>query len=147
MEHDGTTTVPARRAVVWERITDPEVLTSCIMGAREVTRVDDRTYEGVIEQTVAKVTVSMDGRVRIEDLDRPERLVFTGSGSDDRTGSRMDAEVAVDLTEAGAETTLSYDVDVTFTGKLATLGARVLRRQVRANVDTYFDNLVEHVGR
>lgn len=38
------------------------------------------------------------------------------------------------------------DVDVIFTGKPATLGARVLRRQVAANVDTYFDPLVEHAG-
>ena len=46
MEHDGTVTVPADRATVWETVTDPEVLTACVMGAEEVRRVSDRTYEG-----------------------------------------------------------------------------------------------------
>lgn len=146
MEHQETTTVPAQRAAVWEPITDPSVLTRCVMGAQEVRRVDDRTYEGVIEQSVAGVSVTMTGEVHIEELDRPERLVFTGSGSDDRTGSRMDADVEVVLSEVGAETELAYQVDVQFAGRLSTLGSRVLRRQIAANVDTYFDNLAEHVG-
>jgi len=146
MEFDGTATIPASRASVWEPITDPAVLTACIMGAREVTRVDDRTYEGRVQQRVAGVTVSMDGRVHVEERDRPERLVFVGSGADDRTGSRMDADVEVVLTDEGPKTTLAYDVEVTFAGTLATLGSRVLRRQVKENVDTYFANLVEHVG-
>lgn len=146
MEYDGTATVPAPRERVWEPITDPEVLTSCIMGAQDVTRVSERAYEGVVEQRVAGVAVSMVGTVEIEALDPPERLTFTGSATDDRTGSRMDADVTVTLTDAGAETDLAYDVEVTFTGRLATLGGRILRRQVKANVDSYFDNLAEHVS-
>jgi len=146
MNYDGTATVPAPREHVWDPITDPEVLTSCIMGAQDVTRVSERAYEGSVEQRVAGVGVSMVGTVEIEALERPERLVFTGSGTDDRTGSRMDADVEVLLTDAGSETELTYGVEVTFTGKLATLGGRILRRQVKSNVDTYFDNLVEHVS-
>jgi carbon monoxide dehydrogenase subunit G len=146
MMYDGTATVPAPREQVWQRITDPSVLTSCIMGAEEVTRVSDRTYEGVVTQRVAGVSVSMAGEVRIEERDPPERLAFTGSGTDDTTGSRMDADVTVTLTDAGEATELAYDVEVTFTGRLATLGGRLLRRQVKTNVDTYFDNLTERLG-
>jgi carbon monoxide dehydrogenase subunit G len=146
MEYDGTATVPAPRERVWDPITDPEVLTSCIMGAQDVTRVSERAYEGVVEQRVAGVSVSMVGTVEIEELERPDRLVFTGSGTDDRTGSRMDADVEVTLTDAGRETELAYDVEVTFTGRLATLGGRILRRQVTSNVDTYFDNLAEYLS-
>jgi len=145
MEYEGSATIPASRADAWGPITDPEVLTSCIMGAQEVTRVSERKYEGLIRQSVAGITVSMEGEVEILDMDRPERLTFSGTGSDSRTGSRMDADVMVHLIKDGDELVMDYAVDITFTGKLATLGSRILKRQVTANVDTYFDNLVEYI--
>jgi carbon monoxide dehydrogenase subunit G len=145
MEYEGCATIPASRADAWDPITDPEVLTSCIMGAQEVTRISERKYEGLIQQSVAGITVSMEGEVEILEMDRPERLTFSGTGSDSRTGSRMDADVEVHLREDDDEVVMNYAVDITFTGKLATLGSRILKRQVKANVDTYFDNLVEYI--
>jgi carbon monoxide dehydrogenase subunit G len=146
MEYEGSETIPAPREAVWEPITDPEALTQCVMGAQEVERVSERRYEGVITQSVGGITVSIDGAVAIETLDSPERLTFTATGSDDRTNARMDADVEVVLAADGRETTMEYAVDIRFTGKLATLGSRILRRQIKANVETYFDNLAEYAG-
>ncbi|MEF8825090.1 MAG: carbon monoxide dehydrogenase subunit G [Halapricum sp.] len=146
MEYDGTATIAAPRDAVWEPITDPEALTACVMGAEEIERVSQRHYEGVIRQSVAAVALSLEGEVRIETLDRPERLTFSAVGTDSRTNARMDADVAVTLADAGDETTMDYAVDIQFTGKLATLGSRVLRRQIQANVDTYFENLADYAG-
>ncbi|ELZ30528.1 carbon monoxide dehydrogenase subunit G [Halosimplex carlsbadense 2-9-1] len=146
MEFEGTETVPVERSAAWDRITDPAVLTACVMGAEEITRVTEDRYEGEIRQRITGIDVALEGEVRIEERDRPEWLRFTGTGTDSRTGSRMDADVTVTLAEEGRATELVYDVDVTFTGRLATMGSRVLRRQVRANVETYFENLVDRVG-
>lgn len=146
MEYDGTATIPAPRDAVWEPITDPQVLTQCVMGAQEIQRVSERRYEGVIQQSVAGITVSFAGEVEIETLERPERLTFSAVGSDSRTNARMDADVEVTLAETGGETTMDYAVDIQFTGKLATLGSRILRRQIKANVETYFENLAAYAG-
>lgn len=146
MNHDGTVTIAAERDAVYRSITDPSVLAECVMGAEEVRRVSEGTYEGVVRQQVAGVSVAMTGEVEVTDREPPERMAFTGTATDDRTGSRMRGDAAVELAPAGDGTELRYDVDVTFTGRLATLGARVLRRQIRANVDAYFDALVEQVG-
>ncbi|MFC7113761.1 CoxG family protein [Natronoarchaeum sp. GCM10025703] len=147
MEYDGTTTIPALRDAVWEPITDPEVLTACVMGAEEIERVSERRYEGVIRQSVAGITVSLAGEVQIETMVTPERLTFSAVGTDSRTNARMDADVEVVLSEAGeGETRMDYIVDVRFAGKLATLGSRILRRQIKANIETYFDNLAAYAG-
>ncbi|WP_135364301.1 CoxG family protein [Halosimplex halophilum] len=146
MEFEGTETVPVERSAAWDLVTDPAVLTACVMGAEEISRASEDRYEGVIRQRITGIDVALDGEVRIEERERPEWLRFTGTGTDSRTGSRMDADVTVTLTGEGAATELAYDVDVTFTGRLATMGSRVLRRQVRANVETYFENLVDRVG-
>ncbi|QLH81728.1 CoxG family protein [Halosimplex pelagicum] len=145
MEFEGTETVPVDRAATWDLITDPAVLAACVMGAEEIARVSEDRYEGEIRQRITGIDVALEGEVRIEERDRPEWLRFTGTGTDSRTGSRMDADVTVTLTDEGGSTELAYDVAVTFTGRLATMGSRVLRRQVRANVETYFENLVDRV--
>ncbi|MFB6132291.1 MAG: CoxG family protein [Halanaeroarchaeum sp.] len=145
MNHEGTVIVPASRETVWETVRDPEALTACVRGAEEMEQVSEREYEGVIRQTVAGISVEMDGEVRIEEWRAPEWLRFTGAGSDSRTGSRMDVDAEVELADEDDRTTLTYEVEVTFTGKLATLGSRVLRRQIQTNIDAYFDNLSERV--
>ena len=58
----------------------------------------------------------------------------------------MDADIEVTLTEDGDRTQMDYHVDIQFAGKLATLGSRILRRQINANVETYFDNLAAYAG-
>lgn len=146
VNHEGTVTVPAHREVVWETVRDPAVLTDCVKGAEEIEQVSEREYEGVIRQGIAGVSVEMKGELHIAELAAPEWLRFTGTGSDSRTGSRMDVDAEVELTGEGPQTTLAYDVEVTFTGKLATLGSRVLRRQIQTNIDVYFDNLADRIS-
>jgi len=146
MDYDGTATIPAPRGAVWEPVTDPEALTACVMGAEEIERVSERHYEGVIRQSVAGISVTMEGEVKIETLQRPERLTFSAIGTDSRTNARMDADVEVTLAEDGDQTQMDYHVDIRFAGKLATLGSRILRRQINANVEAYFDNLAAYAG-
>ena len=146
LEFTDTVELDTTKEELWETISDPEVLTECVPGAESIERVSERRYEGVIQQSVAGITVSLSGEVEIETLERPERLTFSAAGSDSRTNARMDADVAVDLADAGGETEMTYAVDIQFTGKLATLGSRILRRQIKSNVETYFENLAEHAG-
>ncbi|MFB6110239.1 MAG: CoxG family protein [Halodesulfurarchaeum sp.] len=146
MNYEGSVTIPAERGTVWKTVRDPEVLTACVTGAEEIEQVSDREYEGVIRQTVAGVSVEMDGNLQIEEWDAPRWLRFTGVGSDTHTGSRMEVDADVKITDGEDGSTLSYDVEVTFTGKLASLGSRVLRRQIQSNIDAYFDNLADHVS-
>lgn len=145
VNYEGTVGILADRETVWQTVRDPEVLTACVKGAEEIEQISDREYEGVIRQTVAGIGVEMNGELQIQELEAPRWLRFNGVGSDTRTGSRMEIDATVEISEGEPETALSYDVEVTFTGKLASLGSRVLRRQIRTNIDAYFDNLAENV--
>lgn len=146
MRYEGDRTIPARREQVWVPITDPATLLACIPGAEKIERQSETEYEGVIRQQVGGVTVALSGYIRMDELHPPERLSFTGVGTDDRTNSRMEVDVDVALEPAGTSTSLEYVVDVAFAGKLARFGSRVLARQVKTNIETFFDTLVAHVG-
>lgn len=146
MRYEGDRTIPARPEQVWDPITDPATLLACVEGAEEIERRSATEYEGVVRQRVAGVTVALSGGIRIDERDPPERLSFTGVGTDDRTNSRLEADVEVTLEPDGDATNLGYAVDVVFGGRLASLGSRVLARQVKRNLDAFFDALAAQVA-
>jgi carbon monoxide dehydrogenase subunit G len=57
----------------------------------------------------------------------------------------MEATMAMDLESTDCEdvTTISYVIDMDFTGRLASLGARIVKRKINADINTFFDNIKE----
>jgi carbon monoxide dehydrogenase subunit G len=80
----------------------------------------------------------------MKELTEPDRMVADVSGEDELTGSIMSADAQMDLAENGEGTVLTYNMDVEFTGKLATLGSRIMKRKIKKDMGTFFDNLKEH---
>jgi carbon monoxide dehydrogenase subunit G len=127
----------------WELVSDPEVLVGAVPGAKDVTRVSDDEYEGSIERGVAGISVTLDGRVVMTELNPPSHLTAEASGEDSNTGSRLDADAEMEMTDDGDSTTIAYEIDMEFTGRLATVGSRLLKRMIRKDIDTYWSNIKE----
>lgn len=143
MEFEGEVTIDADKQRIWELISDPEILVECVPGAKEVNRVSENKYTGVIERGLAGVNISLDGEVEMTELNAPDNIVAEASGQDTRTNSRMDATAEMTITEEDEGSTLSYHIDMDFTGRLATLGSRIVKRKINSDINTYFDNLQE----
>lgn len=144
MEFEGEITINADKERIWELISDPEMLVKCVPGAKEVNRVSENKYTGVIQRGLAGVNVTLDGEVEMTELNPPDDIVAEASGQDTRTNSRMDATAEMTITEVDEnESTLSYYIDMDFTGRLATLGSRIVKRKINSDINTYFDNLQE----
>lgn len=146
MEFEGEIEIAADKQRLWDAASDPEVLMTCVPGAREITQVSETKYTGVIERGVAGITLSLSGEAEMTELDPPDRLVAMASGEDSNTNSRMDAEVEMVLSKAGSGgSSLYYAVDLDFTGRLASLGSRIVKRKISSDISTFFDNLQAHV--
>lgn len=144
MEFEDSKVIETEKDHLWELVSDPEVLATCVPGAKEVNKLSETRYEGVIERGLAGVSVSLDGEVEITELDEPDYLSAEATGEDMKTNSRMDAVAEMDMTETDdGQTTLEYHVDMDFTGRLATLGARIVKRKISSDIDTFFDNIQE----
>lgn len=144
MEFEDEITIGAEKQRLWELISDPEMLVQLVPGAKEVDRVSETTYTGVIERGLAGINASLNGEVEMVQLDPPDHVVAEGTGQDTRTNSRMDATAEMTISEDGDGSTLSYHIDLEFTGRLASLGSRVLKRKIQSDIGTYFDNLRAH---
>lgn len=130
----------------WELVSDPEVLVTCVPGAEEIEKVSETQYRGTVKRGIAGINVSLDGEVTMTELDRPTYIAADASGEDSNTGSRLDADAEMTMTETGAnETTLDYEIEMDFTGRLATIGARMTKRFINRDINTFFDNLKTQV--
>lgn len=144
MEFEDEVTVSTNNDHLWELVSDPEVLVNCVPGAKEVEKISETKYVGVVERGLAGISVSLNGEVEMTELNPPGSLEATVSGEDSRTNSRMDADAEMTMTETDEnETNLHYHVDLEFTGRLASMGARIVKRKVSSDIDTFFANIKE----
>lgn len=146
MRLEGDSQFEAPAETIFDVTFQPEVLEACIPGADKVEKMSDTEYSGQVTRGLASITVTMDLDGAIVENERPERVVIELEGSDNRTNSTADGTVTVTSSENGDKTTLSYEADITFTGRLASLGGRLIKRQVNKDLQTFFDELEEEVA-
>ena len=145
MEFEGAVTIEADSQFVWDRVSDPAVLMDCVPGAKEVNRESETKYTGIIERTLARVTVEFDGAAEILELDAPEKIVASATGEDSRTNSRLDADLTMEITPEGTASDVGYTIDIAFTGRLASLGSRIVKRKINADINSFLDNVKSRI--
>jgi hypothetical protein len=141
MQLEGEHQFDAPAMTIFDVTFEPEVLETCIPGADDVERLSETEYSGQVTRGLASITVTMELDVEIVEDDRPETVVISIDGSDNRTNSTADGTVTVTSSEADGTTTLAYEADINFTGRLASLGGRLIKRQIKKDLGTFFDNL------
>lgn len=147
MKLDNTITLNANKDAVWIYLSDPDVLMSSIPGTEDISRVDDRTYSGTICRQVAGVTISMNGEININKTLPYDRITATITGVDDQTGSRVDGRADLSLIDrCSSETEVHSSIELNFGGKLASIGSRILCRQLRADTHAFFSSLEERIN-
>lgn len=146
MEFEDEIVIETDSEHVWSLVSDPEVLASCVPGIEEVEKLSETKYEGTITRGISQLTVSLSGEVELVELNEPDQVVAKATGSDPKTNSNVDVDAEMLMAEAdGGQTELAYEIDLTFTGRLASLGSFIVRSQISSDIDTFFDNLREHV--
>ena len=142
MEFEDEIHIQLPREELWDLVSDPEALASCVPGAKEIEQLSETKYRGIIERGIAGISINLIGEVEMTKLNPPENLVALVEGQDPKTNSRMDATAEMSMEDNGdGSTTLTYHVDVEFTGRLATLGARIVKRKINSDIGLFFDNL------
>lgn len=145
MEFRDTVTVHSTGDELWESISNPQILMKCVPGAREVVKRSETKYEGTVERSVAGLTLTMHGEAEIVELNPPDKVVVEASGEDKKTNSSMTANAEMSIRTERETSRLIYSVDVELNGRLATIGARILKGRVKSDIDKFFDNLKEEV--
>ncbi len=112
---------------VWEFLSDPRKVGTCVPGAQITEQVDERTYKGAIKVKVGPSITDFKGEVQVIRLDPQEHEIeILGKGQDVRGKGSASMKMTGKLSavENGTEVVSVSELNVV--GILAQMGARVI---------------------
>jgi uncharacterized protein len=127
MQLQGSVTIAAPPDVVWNYLTDPNAVRSCVPGLDSLTVIEpNRKFGAVASIGLGAVKVTFNAEVEWVELDAPNRAKMRVHGV--APGSSMDATSEMNLSTNGNpdQTEMTWTADVVVLGKIATLASRMM---------------------
>ncbi|MGV8935730.1 MAG: CoxG family protein [Allorhizobium sp.] len=150
MELEGTETLKASRAEVWEALFDRDVLARAIPGCESLEQTSDTTFSAVVKLKVGPVSAKFKGEVELSDIEPLVACTLSGKGSGGIAGFAK-GSARITLSDDGKQTVLVYHADAAVGGKLAALGGRLVKSTSQKLAGEFFTNfnavLSEKTGR
>jgi uncharacterized protein len=138
MKFSGTVTIRAPRQKVWDFVIDPGQVGECGPGVEKVEQIDERHYRAVAKVGVGFVSARFTGTLEIVDEDPPDRAVLKAHGQ--APGTAADAQATMQLRDGdGGTTILDWVADVSISGTLASVGARMIEGTTNKLIGQTFD--------
>ena len=136
MHLNGSYTFKAARQQVWDTLQSPEVISQCMPGCEKFEQIGEDRYEAAMRIGVGPIRGTFIGRIYLHDRTAPERYrmdVEGGGGPGNMKGSGLLA-----LNEDGGQTVVTYDGDAQVTGKIASVGQRLLGVTAKQLINQFF---------
>jgi carbon monoxide dehydrogenase subunit G len=129
---------------VWEVLRDPRVLSSIIPMARDVRQVSDDEYTGVLFFRVGNIAGTFQGKIALLNIQVPDSYDIEVQGSSPIGEVRIKGGMRLEAQEG--QTTMFYEGNFHFGGRIASVGSRMLEMAVRSVLTQSFDTLSRHLA-
>jgi carbon monoxide dehydrogenase subunit G len=125
----GSHEFDAPKAAVWEALLDPDVLSRILPGCKRLDRTAENEFKGEISIRVGPVQGNFNGKVNLKEIDPPNgyRMELAGQG---RPGFVKGAGSL--RLEGDGPTTLHYEGDAQLSGRIASVGQRLVDSTARS---------------
>lgn len=143
MDLSGSYTFPAPATIIWDLLTDPQVIASCLPGCDRLEPIGEDRYRADLTLAVASVSGKYSGTVAMLDKQPPRsfRLLVEGTG---KPGFVM-GEARVELSESNQSTVVNVKGHGQVGGLMARVGQRLLGAVSKMMMDRFFNCLSEKV--
>jgi len=113
---------------VWEYLSNPEKIASCVPGATLTEVIDEKNFKGEVVMKFGPVKAKYNGDISIEEMNHEDhKMVMRGMGKDSKgKGSAemlMNGAVMANP-EGGSD--VDFSMDITVNGMLAQFGSRLI---------------------
>ncbi|MYB03551.1 MAG: hypothetical protein F4011_07700 [Acidimicrobiaceae bacterium] len=140
--------VEAARDEVWPRLLDVQAVASWLPIMHSVnevssgvTGIDGSSFRAAFEDKVGPFTLRADLHIEVAGVRASEEVAIRARGEDRQIRSRIMIDAAARLSDAGpGQTRVRLSGSYEITGRVATLGAGVIRSKATKLIDTFCTN-------
>ncbi|MEO0751177.1 MAG: SRPBCC domain-containing protein [Pseudomonadota bacterium] len=132
MQLQGTHQFDATPKVIWHALFDPNVLKSCVPGAKIIQGSVQDGYKAEVETNFGPMMIGFRGDISVTEMKPYESMRLKGK-------SRGLADIT--LEERDGKTLLTYEVSVTIGGRFGRLGEGVATSFAKSMVEAFFSEL------
>lgn len=144
MHLDGAYTFEAARQRVWDALQDPDVIAGCMPGCERFEQIGEDRYEATMKIGIGPVRGTYSGRIFLRDRAEPERFVMEVEGGG--SPGHMKGVGTLYLESRDGQTLVRYDGDAEVTGKIASVGQRLLGASAKQLINLFFKSMERQVA-
>ena len=143
MKIEGTHEIPAARELVYQAITDPQILQRCIPGCQSLDKTAENTYVATMKAGVGSVKGTFKGNVRLEDMQAPVhyRMIVDGKGAP----GFVKGTGIFNLEERNDGTAIAYEGEMKVGGVIAGVGQRMIEAAAKMLAAQFFNTLAKEI--
>lgn len=135
-------TVAAPVDRTWRAITDPQVVGACLPGCEEIETVSPTLYRARIGVKLGPISAKFAAEVEVLVEEPPVRVVSVTRGEEGGRASNLRSDNVLTLAPADdGGTRVSYEADMTVTGRLAKFGFGVMKKKAQSLAAEFAGNL------
>jgi uncharacterized protein len=142
MKIEGANEIPAPQDKVWTAFLDPATLAKAIPGCEGLEEIGPGEYKAVMKVGVAAIKGTFEGKVKLMDLEPPNRYRMSMEGKGGPGFVKGEATMSLSSVDPGT-TRVSYDADVQVGGLIASVGQRMLGGVSKMMLDQFFTRMSE----
>ena len=140
LRFEGTFEVAAPREEVFQAVTDPDQVARCMPDLQKLEVKSADEFDAVVKVGVSFVRGEFLLNFKTVERQHPSRVRMKAHGTG--LGSAVDVEMATDLTETpSGGTSMKWTAEAQVSGKVASLGQRLMQSQADKIIRQLFDCL------
>lgn len=139
MQFSGSVPINAPRDKVWAFVVDPSQVGSCGPGVETIEQVDDTHYKAKAKVGVGFISARFVADIEMVEQVAPDRAVIKARGQ--APGSAVDGTATMELRDGDSadRTIMDWVADVTISGTIASVGARLIEGTANKMIAQTFD--------
>ena len=126
---------------VWDYISKPDKIVTCMPGAAITEQTSDTEYKGEVTMKFGPIKTKFSGDIEIVSLDNEQRnMVIKGRGLDSKGKGSADMLLNGGVIETADGAQASFEMEVSIIGKLAQFGSRLITDVTNQVMDDFIEN-------